>query len=483
MEEAFMNEYVAPPTDKDLEQIVLACLIVDKYQINKFIYQIHREVFFFEDNRIIFDCLIEIYEQKKGADLMVLYYKLKEKKYLDRVGGHAYLLSITSRVSSAENCEIHIRKLQELYLSRNLIDICTKYSNKAFDYSYDSFDLVSEMKQDLDLSISNVVKSDIETAGKIHIENMKNAMHIQQNGIASGIKTHLRSVDKLTNGWQKSDLIILAGRPSMGKTAAAINLAVNSAIEEKKAIAIFSLEMSKSQLVGRIESMFSGIDVSKIIKKQLTQYDILTIEEKCRHLESAPIYIDDTAGISLIELKAKARRLYNEKGIELIVIDYLQLMKSGAKIGNREQEIAEISRGLKSLAKELNIPIIALSQLSRIVESRSDKKPMLSDLRESGQIEQDADMVIFCYRPEYYEIDSYEIDGIQLDANGLFMLIWAKHRNGELGEIPLKFIKHLTKLENYDVTTFHQEEPKYKEPMNSQPFKSDLGMNRQDIPF
>jgi replicative DNA helicase len=238
----------------------------------------------------------------------------------------------------------------------------------------------------------------------------------------------------------------------------AISMVVNPCIKKDIPVAIFSLEMSKQQLGGRIQSNLSGVDVSKIIKKQLDLGDIDYIEKNCIKLLTSPLYIDDTPNISLIELKSKARRLVREKGVKLIVIDYLQLMRSGLNIMNREQEIAEISRGLKGLAKELEIPIVALSQLSRLVEGRTDKKPQLSDLRESGQIEQDADMVMFCYRPEYYGVDTYEINSESIEASGLFMLIIAKHRNGELGEVPLRFIHSLAKITNHPHWVREQQE-------------------------
>jgi replicative DNA helicase len=256
-------------------------------------------------------------------------------------------------------------------------------------------------------------------------------------------------LDNVTNGFQKSDLIILAGRPSMGKTASVVSMALYPALFQNIPIAIFSLEMSNEQIVSRMQSFISEINVSKIVKKQLTMSDVEQIKQTCYPLETAPIYIDDTPNISLLELKGKARKLVKENNVQLIVIDYLQLMRSGLNIQNREQEIAEISRGLKGLAKELDVPVIALSQLSRLVESRGDKKPMLSDLRESGSIEQDADMVMFCYRPEYYGIDNYEIGGEAFDSKGLFMLIIAKHRNGELGEVPLTFVHSQAKITNH----------------------------------
>jgi replicative DNA helicase len=257
------------------------------------------------------------------------------------------------------------------------------------------------------------------------------------------------------NGWQKSDLVIVAGRPGMGKSSLVVSMALFPAVEKDVPVVIFSLEMSSEQIVGRMQSYYSEIDVSRIIKKQLTEDDIVTIERKTQSLKHAPIYIDDTPNISLLDLKGKVRKMVKENNVQLVVVDYLQLMRSGMKTQSREQEIAEISRGLKALAKEQSIPIIALSQLSRAVESTSDKKPMLSHLRESGAIEQDADMVMFCYSPEYYSIENYEVGSQSFDTNGLFMLLIAKHRNGELGEIPLKFIAEQTKITNYTSPGFN----------------------------
>jgi hypothetical protein len=307
------------------------------------------------------------------------------------------------------------------------------------------------------------------------------------------IKNYAEEIKKM-----EPDLIILAGRPSMGKTAAAISMCIHPSLEKNEPIAIFSLEMSNEQLVSRMQSYLSGVNVSKIVKKQLSMNEIDEIGKKAIGLKTAPLFIDDTPNISLLDLKGKARKLKKESGIKLIVVDYLQLMRSGVKSTSREQEIAEISRGLKGLAKELNIPVIALSQLSRGVEMRGDKKPMLQDLRESGQIEQDADMVLFCYRPEYYGIDTYEVGNQSFDANGLFMLIIAKHRNGELGEIPLTFIHEQTKLTNHEFgyapPVANQEENRtfvqqnitieYTEPLNETPKSSLLantGFDTEDI--
>jgi replicative DNA helicase len=392
------------------------------------------------------------------------------------------------------NIDYHIRILQQEALKRKIIEACSNSVRKAFDSQEDIFDVFQTLQLQLDNALKEVVKYEIQLINEIHQKILKESLELVDNGHQSGVITGLKMLDKVTNGWQKSDLIIIAGRPSMGKTAAAVSMVMYPAINEGKAVAIFSLEMSKEQLVSRMQSNISEINVSNIIKKQLNSQEIYTIAQSCTSLETALIYIDDTPSISLLELKGKARKLVKENKVELIVIDYLQLMRSGLNITQREQEIAEISRGLKGLAKELEIPVIALSQLSRSVELRVDKKPMLSDLRESGQIEQDADMVIFCYRPEYYGIANYELDEVLFESEGLFMLLIAKHRNGELGEIPLKFIHSQTKLTNHtfndnDYTPQQFEAPKIIEQTKPQKSFYEIGLENakkdelDDFPF
>jgi replicative DNA helicase len=340
--------------------------------------------------------------------------------------------------------------------------------------------------------LKDVVNYEIKRVGSIHEELIKQSMVLLNSGRKSGVPTGLTMVDNVTNGWQKSDLIILAGRPGMGKTTAAVSMCIYPAILNKIPVAFFSLEMSSEQVVSRMQSFMSGVNVSKIVKKQMTEDEISQVQVNSKELVDAPIYIDDTPNISLLELKGKCRKMVKENKIELVVVDYLQLMRSGLKTRSREEEIAEISRGLKSLAKELNIPVIALSQLSRNVESRGDKKPMLQDLRESGQIEQDADMVVFCYRPEYYGIEEYEVGSSSFQTDGLFMLLIAKHRNGELGEVPLTFIATQTKLTNYNEnmgiytqneeisSTFVQHNKGIKP---SEDFFSEDNVKEEEIPF
>ena len=310
-------------------------------------------------------------------------------------------------------------------------------------------------------------------------------MELTKSDRKSGVPTGLNLVDNVTNGWQNSDLIILAGRPSMGKTAAAISMALHPAIYEDIGVGIFSLEMSSEQLVSRMQSIMSGVNVGRIVKKQLDLKEIERIDVLAEKLNQAPIYIDDTPNINLQEFRGKARKMVKELGCRLIIIDYLQLMRSGLKTWSREHEIAEISKTLKAVAKELDVPVLALSQLSRAVESRGgDKKPLLSDLRESGQIEQDADMVCFCYRPEYYEINDYQLGDKNYDTQGLFLLLVSKHRNGELGEIPLKFIHEQTKLANYSDSNFDPIEDKYDLDIKSKTeINNNVDFDNSTIPF
>ena len=443
------------PAALQVEEIVLGTLLIDGNCIDRIISVFSTNLFFKPQNKIIANTLIELYKSNSAIDLVTLVNHLKKHDNLGNSGGPNYISSLTSKVASSSNIDYHVRILQQEALRRNLIKIGSIAVQKSFDNTEDIFDVFNETQSELDNSLKNIVNYEIKTVGKVHDEIIKQSISILKSGKKSGVPTGLNLVDNLTNGWQKSDLVILAGRPGMGKSTAAVSMCIYPAVTLKIPVAIFSLEMSNEQIVSRMQSYFSAVNVSKIVKKQLTESEINEIQNTCIDLKNAPIFIDDTPNISLLELKGKCRKLVKENGIQLIVIDYLQLMRSGLKINNREQEIAEISRGLKALAKELEIPVIALSQLSRGVESRSDKKPMLQDLRESGQIEQDADMVIFCFRPEYYEIDNYEVGSQIFETKGLFMLIIAKHRNGELGEIPLNFIHEQTKITNLNSNSFN----------------------------
>jgi replicative DNA helicase len=439
------------PSEYELEQLVLGSILLEGDVINRIVADLSPNLFHYPNNNEVILAILSLYKVSKPIDIMTVCQYLKQKGVLDDIGGAYYVSSLTNRVASAANIDTHVKILQQKSLERNMVQICNNALVKVLNYRDDIFEVYSETQVELDNALKDVLHYELKNINEIHYEILSRNINVLEKGIKSGVPSGFRLLDNVTNGWQPSDLIILAGRPSMGKTACAISMIIHPAIEEKKPVAIFSLEMSNFQIGSRIQSYISGVNVSKIVKGQVNMDEIRQISASCVGLEKSPLFIDDTPNISLIELKSKARKLVKDNGVQLIVIDYLQLMRSGLDVQNREQEIAEISKGLKALAKELNIPVIALSQLSRGVESRSDKKPMLSDLRESGQIEQDADMVIFCFRPEYYGIDTYEIGTEVFQSFGLMMLIIAKHRNGELGEIPLKFVHEQAKIENMHI--------------------------------
>lgn len=483
------------PQSLDLEAVVLGSVIIESEALNQVISDFTVNLFYDHKHQIIAETIIELYMEGSAVDIVTVCQHLKNANKLDDVGGAYYISTLTNKVASSTNIEFHLRLLQQDALARNIIKICSSGVYRAFKKDEDIFDLYQNLQIDLDASLKSVVHYAVKKIKEIHYEIIRESIEVHKKGEKSGVPTGLRMLDNVTNGWQKSDLVILAGRPSMGKTAAAVSMITFPALEKGIPVAIFSLEMSSQQLVSRIQSGMSGINVSKIVKKQLDELDIQKLTADCLALEKAPIYIDDTPNISLLELKGKARKLVRENGVKLIIVDYLQLMRSGLKIMNREQEIAEISRGLKGIAKELQIPVIALSQLSRGVESRQDKKPMLSDLRESGQIEQDADMVMFCYRPEYYGIEQYEIGNDTFATDGLFMLIISKHRNGELGEVPLKFIHEQTKITNHPDYYFEsnntnstfvqgiEEQPAVSAISQNTSFLAQRDQQEEDLPF
>jgi replicative DNA helicase len=444
----FMSEEMIS-TQHDLEQIILGEILIDSEAMYRIGSDFQEFLFHDKKHQKLASALKHLFSQNQQIDLVTLSKRLMETDSLKEIGGVSVVSSLTNRVASSTNLEVHFRMLQENFLRRFVVQLNTEANSKALNFGDDIFETIETQINSYTDALNGLMSKQIDVVGQIHTELIRQHVLYSDNKNFSGVPTFLKLVDNLTNGWQKSDLINLAGRPAMGKTSCAITFALNPAIQQNIPVAIFSLEMSKEQLVSRMQSILSTLNVSRLVKKQLIGSEIIALEEKTKALETAPIYIDDTAGISLIELKTKARKLVREKGVQMIVIDYLQLMRSGNRNQPREQEIGEISRGLKGIAKELNIPVIALSQLSRQVEGRGgNKKPQLSDLRESGQIEQDADMVMFCYRPEYYEIAEYEINEQEYNTDGLFLLLVAKHRNGSLGDIPLKFIHENTAIVN-----------------------------------
>ena len=446
--------------DNELEKVVIGAILLEPNCLDELGGLFTEKLFYNDANKTIARAILDLFISNEKVDLITITIKLRQMEQLDLVGGAYYVASLTNKVTGSTNIEYHVRILQQFSLARQINEICNKSKYKLFNGNNDVFDVYEELQVSLENSLKDISKFQVNTLNNVFTELITKSRAAIETGGTFGVPTGLHSLDEKTNGWQGSDLIIIAGRPGMGKTAMAISIMLKPAIDNKIPLAFFSLEMSSEQLVGRMASAISGISASKIIKKQLNKDELQQMESNSGFLKDTPIYLDDTPNISLVELKTKARKLVRENGVRAIIIDYLQLMRSGLQISNREQEISEISRGLKALAKELNIPVIALSQLSRMVESRSDKKPMLSDLRESGQIEQDADLVLFTYRPTYYGIDEYELSNgkdtqtypTKTENEDLFVCIIAKHRNGGIGEVVLSFIPKQTRVVNYGIT-------------------------------
>jgi replicative DNA helicase len=434
-----------PPQAPDLEQAVLGAMMLEKNAVNEAIDILSPDSFYADAHRRIFDAIQGLFRNDQPIDILTVTQELRKRGELDIVGGAFYISQLTSRVASSANVQYHARIIGQKHILRELIRISSDTMRDAYDETSDVFDVLDKAEQDLYAITSGNLKRNYEPMSDLlreaiaQIENAKN-----QTGI-SGIPTGFLKLDGLTAGWQRSDMVIVAARPGMGKTAFVLSMARNVAVEHKRPVAVFSLEMSSTQLVTRLIASESGISSEKLRKGDLNDAEFAILHQHLTRLDQAPIFIDDTPALNIFELRAKCRRLVSQHNVELIVIDYLQLMTTGGdnRGGNREQEISSISRSIKSIAKELNVPIIALSQLSRAVETRGgDKRPQLSDLRESGAIEQDADLVCFLYRPEYYKIyeDTY---GSTL---GIGEVIIAKHRNGALDTVLLRFIPELAKF-------------------------------------
>ena len=442
-----------PPQAPELEQAVLGALLIDKNAVAEVIDLLHEKCFYVESNQKIYKAIISLFHDTKPIDILTVTQKLRSMGELEIVGGAVYITQLTNRVASAANIEFHSRVILQKFIQRELIRISTETIKDAFEETTDVLELLDRSEKNLfSITESNIRRNyeDMHTLVGRALEDVANAATLTDG--VTGVPSGFTELDRHTMGWQKSDLIIIAARPGMGKTAFTLSLAKNAALDGKKPVAFFSLEMSSLQLVNRLISSETEITSEKLRKGDLNKDEWARLNVKVKRLTDAPIYIDDTPALSILELRAKCRRLVAEKKIELIVIDYLQLMSGGAESGgrggNREQEISYISRSLKSIAKELSIPIIALSQLSRAVETRgSSKRPQLSDLRESGAIEQDADMVMFIYRPEYYQLETLE-DGTS--TKNLAEIIIAKNRAGSLGDVRLQFIGPLTKFSDYN---------------------------------
>ena len=438
--------------------------------------------------QLIFESIQRLFRDSEPIDLLTVSADLKKNKNFEIIGGDFYLINLSQKVSSSAHIEYHSRIIQQKYIQRKLISISNEIIQKSYNESTDVLDLLDEAESKLYDIAQNNIKGSSETAQNLVIQAKNRIEEIgNREGSLSGISTGFEKLDRLTSGWQPSDLIIVAARPGMGKTALALSMARNISVQKKIPVAFFSLEMSSVQLITRLISAETGLSSDKLRTGKLADHEWQQLNVKVSDLESAPLYIDDSAALTIFELRAKARRLASAHDIKLIVIDYLQLMNLGSsnKAGNREQEISTISRNLKALAKELNIPVIALSQLSRAVETRGGtKRPILSDLRESGAIEQDADIVSFLYRPEYYGITEWD-DDMKTPSEGQGEFIVAKHRNGALDSIKLKFVANLGKFEDIDSFDSPFE---FQSKLNTDNKLSDFSEpsnkdNDEDIPF
>jgi len=441
-----------PPQALDLEQVVLGALMIDKKGVDEVIDILQPAAFYKQAHQYIFEAIYKLFENSEPIDILTVSNQLKKDEKLKAVGGDFYLISLSQKVSSSAHIEFHSRIILQKFIQRSLIKISNEIIEDAYDETTDVFDLLDKAESKLYEVTQGNIKKSTETARDLVIQAKNRIQEIANKEGLSGIATGFHKLDKLTSGWQPSDLIIIAARPGMGKTALTLTMARNIAVDTGKGVAFFSLEMSSVQLITRLISSETGLSSEKLRTGNLEKHEWEQLNVKVKNLEKAPLFIDDTPSLSIFDLRAKARRLASQHDIKIIMVDYLQLMTAGGTKGNgnREQEISTISRNLKALAKELSIPVIALSQLSRAVESRGgSKRPMLSDLRESGAIEQDADIVSFIYRPEYYKMEEWDDDEGAPTANqGEFII--AKHRNGSLENIRLKFIGHLGKFDNLD---------------------------------
>ncbi|MCH5218789.1 MAG: replicative DNA helicase [Muribaculaceae bacterium] len=439
-----------PPRDTELEEIVLGALMLEKDAYMNVCDILVPESFYDPVNQMIYEAIQDLGLSQRPIDMMTVVDRLRQKGTIEQVGGAVHIMELTGRLYSAANIEYHAHIINQKYLARRLIRFAVEVEEQAYDEGQDVADLLQNAESGLfDISQTQLKRevTQIDPVINQALEEIQAAQN-SDSGI-SGLPTGYDDLDRMTSGWQNSDLIIIAGRPAMGKTALVLTMAKNMAIDFAIPVAIFSLEMPNVQLVKRLISNIAEIDASKLKSGRLTEEEQSRLNKKIISAYSAPLYLDETPSLSITEMRTKARRLVREKGVKIIMIDYLQLMTAGSsKFGSREQEVSTISRSLKALAKELNVPIIALSQLNRGNESREDKRPVLSDLRESGAIEQDADIVCFVHRPEYYT--KAAVDADNNDIRGLAELIVAKHRNGSVGDVKLRFTGRFARFENWD---------------------------------
>lgn len=472
-----------PPQAKDLEEAILGGIMLDSRAIDQVLEWLQPESFYVESHQRIFQAMINLTNKSQPIDILTVAEELRKTEELEMVGGPYYITKLTNSVVSSANIQYHSQIILQKFIQREIIRVGGNMIGEGYEDASDVFDLLDHVEQNVYAITNKLHNKGFRTIDTLVVGVIRELETIRQNpDNLSGVTSGFPSVDKLTHGWQNTDLIVLAARPAVGKTAFALNLAVNAA-KAKKPVALFSLEMSAPQLIKRILSCESEIWLEKITKGRIEEHEMRQLYDRgVKIVSQLPLIIDDTAALNIFELRAKARRLKNKYNIELIIVDYLQLMSGTKSAGqrNREGEISEISRGLKALAKELNVPIIALSQLNRETEKRSDNTPKLSDLRESGAIEQDADAVLFMYRPEYYGIH-HNVEG---ESNpGETIINFAKYRNGATGKVTLKAQLHIQKFVEKDsmpVTAYKAGEERLSVPVT---VGSQLPPDDKDLPF
>lgn len=458
-----------PPQATELEEAVLGAMMIDKKGLDEVIDILSPEVFYKTEHQEIFKAIFTLFTNSQPIDLLSVSNQLRSEGRLLLAGGDYYLIQLTQKVSSSAHIEYHSRIIQEKYILRKLIEISADIIDKSYDETSDVFDLLDHSENKLFEITNGTLKRSFDSSQHLVTQAIEKIKALAQKEGMSGTPSGFKEIDAITSGWQDSDLVIIAARPGMGKTAFVLSMAKNIAVTHQIPIGVFSLEMSSVQLIMRMISSETGIASEKLRKAQLNDQEWKQLFSKIKPLEDAPIFIDDTPALSVFDLRAKCRRLVSQHQVKIIVVDYLQLMTTGnSSSGNREQEISTISRSLKAIAKELNIPVIALSQLSRAVETRSgSKRPMLSDLRESGAIEQDADIVSFIYRPEYYKLETWD-DDEQTPCAGQAEFIIAKHRNGALDNVRLKFINDQARFTDLEFDVFNNVMSEFQSQINKE---------------
>ncbi len=438
------------PQELNFEKAVLGALLVEQEAYGRVGELLKPESFYDHRHQLIYEAIVDLSRRQDPIDVITVPQELDKKGHLEEVGGPFYIAQLAQDVISSAHIEYHAKILHQKYIQRRLITICSKLQQGAFDPACDAYDLLQQAEADVFAISQQTQKTDYTQIDPVIIQARELlSLAASKDGGLSGLSSGFEELDKMTSGWQNSDLVIIAARPAMGKTAFVLSMIKRMAIDMRMPVAMFSLEMSNVQLVNRLIVNVCNIPGEKIKNGQLAPHEWAQYDKGTASMQGAPIYIDDTPSLSIFELRTKARRLVREHGVQMIMIDYLQLMNAGGTgFGSRQEEVSIISRNLKGLAKELNIPIIALSQLNRGVESREGndgKRPILSDLRESGSIEQDADMVCFIHRPEYYKIFTDEKGH---DLHGIAQIIIAKHRNGAVGDVNLRFRSNFARFED-----------------------------------